>query len=511
MLDQFNEIIYFAKGVIRNKWIVTVMAFVICIGGWSFVYQMPDVYESSARVHVNTRTMLRPLLRGIAVQTNTRGLVLIMQKLMFTQQNLLKVAELAAMDIDMSSELKIHALVVKLKEKITIEGGLDEIFTIRYSSTDSHNAKNMVQAVLSVFSEQTQQSTLSDVDAAKRFIDGQIRQYEQRLRLAERAKENFKRENIGLLPGQSGGGQVGVMQSIQKQMDKAKEQLSELIARKDVLQTQLTEALESGEEWGLTEIVSSTSNEDARISVLEERKNEILLKYTLNHPNIAAIDYEIQALKQRKEEEDSLGVSDELESTLYEAMANPYVQSIKIALNNIDAEVATLNSRVNSYKSKLKKENEQFNSRLAIETEVQSLNRDYQTIKKNYLALIERREQASMSRSVDTQVSALKFRIIDPAHAPQNPSSPNRPLLNTIILFTGFIAGIALALFKVFVRPTFADAKQIRSITGLPVLGVVSNVVSEAQIKKNKRRLVSYAFVNILLLIGYSGIMLIND
>lgn len=507
MLDQFSEIIYFSKGVIRNKWVISVVACVVCIGGWLSVYNMPDVYESSARVHVDTRTMLRPLLRGIAIQSDVRGMVLIMKKLMFTQGNMIKVAELAGMDIDLGSESSIRMVVNKLKNNVTIEGGRDEIFTIKYESADPLNAKDVVQSVLKVFSEQTQQSSLGDAKSAKRFIDTQIKEYEQRLRNAERAKENFTRENIGLLPGQAGDGQINQIQEIRKSIEDAELLLTELQSRKAVLNEQMSEADDSGDEWGLTDTLDDGSMEDERIVELERRKDEILLKYTENHPFIITIDNQIEAIQEKNAEEDT-------DSSTYEGMenpevmANPYVQTIKISLNNIDTEVATIEARIKSYESKLKQQDEQFNSRLAIETQMQNLNRDYATIKKNYLSLIDRREQARMSSSVDTQVSALKFKVIDPAHVPSKPSAPLRPLLYSLILVAGFVLGIALALVMVFMRPTIIEAKQMRELTGLPVLGVVSEVVNETQAKQNRNRLMRYVFVNVLLLLGYSGIML---
>lgn len=511
MLDQFSEIIYFAKGVVRNKWIITAVAWLICIGGWIYVYKMPDVYESSARVHVDTRTMLRPLLRGMAVQSDVRGLVLIMQKLMFTQHNMLKVAELAGMEVDPATTVKFHALIEKLKDKVKIEGGRDEIFTIKYESENPQNAKNVVQAVLSVFSEQTQKSSLSDVDSAQRFIDSQIRKYEKRLRNAERAKENFKRENIGLLPGQEGEGQFNIIRAIRRALEDTQMQLSEMLSRKRVLQQQLSEALESGEEWGLTEIVNVNSLEDARISELENRKSDLLLKFTDNHPVISTINKEIETLEKRKEEKDELNKLDENGDTNpYQAMSSTYAQSIKIEFNKIEVEIATHISRIASLKKKLQREDEVFNERLATETEMQNLNRDYAAIKKNYMTLIERREQARLSSNVDSQVSALKFKIADPANVPLQPSAPNRMLLYSVILGLGFLFGAALALLKVFIRPSFIEAKQVKEITELPVLGTISEVVSDAQAKNNFVRLAGFISVNVLLLLGYSGVMLLD-
>ncbi|MDD1624627.1 MAG: hypothetical protein LUO94_07680, partial [Methylococcaceae bacterium] len=82
-------------------------------------------------------------------------------------------------------------------------------------------AKRVVQAVLTVFSEQTQLSTLGNTGSAQRFIDEQIQEYEMRLRNGEKARENFKRANIGLLPGQ-GADQIGQIQQMTTALEDAK-------------------------------------------------------------------------------------------------------------------------------------------------------------------------------------------------------------------------------------------------------------------------------------------------
>ncbi len=503
MLDQFSEVLYFAKGVVRNKWIVTLVAWVICIGGWTVVYRMPDIYESSARVHVDTRTMLRPLLRGLAIQSDVRGLVAIMKKLMFTQENVIKIAETAGMNVDRASEKSIHTLTEMIKDDLIIQSGRGEIFSITFESKDPQNAKNVVQAVLSVFSEQAQSSTLGDVDSAQRFIDNQIRKYEKRLRNAERARENFKRDNIGLLPGQAGEGQIAVIQAVRQKIESAKMELSEMLSRRKVLKAQLSEAMKSGKAWGLIEGGLDNSADGNRIAQMVEKKNELLLKYTENHPIIVSMESDIKRLKKRKEAEEKLnGTSNSI------SMSSPYVQSIKIQKNEIDTEIATINSRIYSLEQKLKHENEQFNARLTTETEMANLNRGYETIKKNYLELIDRREQARMSSSVDSQVSALKFKVVDPPNTPDAPSSPKRMLLYSGVLVIGIIAGLAVALLMVFIRPSFVEAKHLRDVTGLPILGTVSEVVSETKAKKNRYRLIKFILANVMLLFGYIAVML---
>jgi len=42
------------------------------------------------------------------------------------------------------------------------------------------------------------------------------------------------------------------------------------------------------------------------------------------------------------------------------------------------------------------------------------------------------------------------------------------------------------------------------------MLGVVSEVVDDIQAKNNKKRLFRFALANVLLLLGYSGVMLLD-
>jgi polysaccharide chain length determinant protein (PEP-CTERM system associated) len=305
-----------------------------------------------------------------------------------------------------------------------------------------------------------------------------------------------------LLPGQAGEGQISVIQAVRQKIEDSNMQLSEMLSRRKVLRAQLSEAMKSGKAWGLIEGGQDNSTDGNLIFQMMERKNELLLKYTENHPIIVSMESEIKLLKKRQDEEEKLSGS-----SAALAMSSPYVQSIKIQKNEIDTEIATINSRIAAYEKKLKHENDQFNSRLTIETEMANLNRGYETIKKNYLELIDRREQARMSGSVDSEVSALKFKIVDPANMPDKPSSPNRMILYSVVLVFGVLAGLALALSMVFIRPSFVEAKHLRDVTGLPILGTVSEVVSETKAKENRSRLVKFILANVMLFFGYIGVM----
>jgi polysaccharide chain length determinant protein (PEP-CTERM system associated) len=471
MHEQVAEAIYLAKGTFKHKWLAIALAWLICIAGWFYIMSMPNLYISESRVHVDSRTMLRPLLRGLTVQSDVRALVHIMKELMFTNKNLEKIAHLAKMEAIDKGEMERLNLLANLKEYIKIDGGKNDLFTISYLSPNPKQAKDVVLAVLSVFSEQTQMKTMGDIGSAQRFLNEQIQEYEKRLVSAEQARENFKRVNFGLLPS-SEIDQMAQLSALTVKIDEAQLILNEANSRKNVLQMQLEEALDTDEEWAISNLSVEVGAEDAKIAELKSNRTDLLLRYTENHPSILAIDSIMALLEQRKEEEEK---NDDSESSIDSmAMVNPYVQSLKVAVNDARAEVAAVQSRVDSLESRLDKRKNQLDSRLKIETAMQNLNRDYKTVKDNYMKLLERREKAAMSGKLDIEANALKFKVSDPPNLPIKPDSPNRLILAPVVLAVGLIVGFGIAFLLYFIKPVYMSTRQVRSATGLPVLGTVS-------------------------------------
>ncbi|PPD05259.1 MAG: hypothetical protein CTY29_02215 [Methylobacter sp.] len=473
MQEQLSEILYYAKGALKYKWIAIIIAWLISLAGWVYIYNLPDKYSSQARVHVDTRTMLRPLLSGLAIQVDVEGLLRVMKQLMFTQKNLEQIASLA--------DMKGGDVQTKLKNNIKISGGSNELFAISYEAQTPEEARNVVQAVLTVFSEQTQLRSLGDTDEAQRFIESQIQEYEVRLRNAEKARENFKRTNLGLLPGQ-GADQIGQIQQMKITLEEAEMQLKEAVSRKQSLDEQLEDAMASSEEedefgeFSVNDNAPSTPI-DARITELKQRRDDLLLKFTDRHPEIIHLDKtikELERLKEEKQVELAANSLDEGPKLDLKALENPYVQSIKVAINEADANIAAVKARVENFRARLATLQEELNNRLSIETEIENLNRDYDAIKNNYDSLVQRREQANISEKVDTQVNALKFKIADPPNKPLEPSGPNRLLLSSGVMIAGILFGAAISVLLTLLRPTYVATRQIRTETGLPILGTIS-------------------------------------
>ena len=503
MQEQLYEILSYLKGALKYKWVTIIIAWVICLSGWIYVSSMPNKYTSQAKVHVETRTMLQPLLSGMTIESDVRGLLRVMQQLMFTKGNLEQIIKLSELGSTVKTAREQDKLIEDLRKDIHINGGADDMFVIQYEAKNPDQAKNVVQAVLTVFSEQTQLSTLGNVDSAQRFIDEQIQEYEMRLRNGEKARENFKRANLGLLPGE-GGDQFNQIQQITAALEESKLALKEDLSKKEALKKQLSDALTSDN----NDLAELSTPDDPQIAQLKHQKDELLIKYTENHPSVVYIDKTIKEIKKHlAEKQAKLAKDGGLDPTV---MTNPYTQSIQVALNQVDGDIASINSRVDDFQKRLQKAQDELNARLAIETEIQNLNRDYEAIRGNYNRLLASKETAAMSEKVDNQAEALKFKIADAPNTPLQPSSPKRKLLFSGVLIAGIIFGLAVALLLYLIRPTIMSISQLRQITGLPVLGSVSMKTNAIQSEKNKKGVLRYSFATLGLVVVYIGFMTID-
>ncbi|NOT83931.1 MAG: hypothetical protein HOP02_03945 [Methylococcaceae bacterium] len=273
MQEQYNDLIFKVKGTLKYKWIALFLAWIICIAGWTTLMFMPNKYKSEAQVHVDTKSMLQPLLHGLAVEQDIRELVSVMKQLMFTQQNLEKIAALAKLNTTNKNDIQRYEMIQDLKKDVYISGmkQQSDLFSIAYESVNPEEAKNVVLAVLTVFSEQTQASTLKDADSSQQFIGNQLKELEVRLRNAEKARENFKRLNFGLLPDQEHNQMLRVHQ-LDDQFNAAKLALNEAEAERKVLAIQMQEVLASSNEWKYKDPTSKASLAETTMEELRVKK-----------------------------------------------------------------------------------------------------------------------------------------------------------------------------------------------------------------------------------------------
>lgn len=514
MQEILVQVFSYIRGIWKRRWWMLLVAWVVSVAGWAVVLKMPDQYESSAKVYVDTHSVLQPLLRGIAIQSDVDQQVQLMTKTIFTRPNLEKVARMADLDLEVRNDKQMDALLDSIRSRVAMSSGRRQnIFTISYEDPNPNVAKNVVQAFLTVFVESSLGSSRKESSVAQKFIDEQIAEYEERLEDAESVLMEFKQENVGLMPGR-GSDYFSTLKAEQDQLQAAQDHLAELKIRRDEIKRQM-----AAEEPTIG--LSPTANIfgdgvshplDGRIAELEARLDELLIKYTDMHPDVQSNQDTLAKLKEQREkeiEEAKKNIPEVANATPLQQ--NPVYQQLKIALGQVSAEIVTMKKRVANGKEGVEKLEALVDTIPEVEAEMKRLNRDYNIVKKNYDELLARREAARVARDADATGDSVKFDVVEPPRVPVKPSGPNRPLFLTAALVAGLSIGIALAFLLSQLKQTFDTRAALRDAIGLPVLGSISMEWSAKQRMRIRMETAAFTVVGSFLILVYVAVVTAED
>jgi hypothetical protein len=157
-----------------------------------------------------------------------------------------------------------------------------------------------------------------------------------------------------------------------------------------------------------------------------------------------------------------------------------------------EAQVARMRARVQEQEQRLERLRAVARSMPEREAQLTQLNRDYAIQKKNYDALVARRESAMMSGEAQAATGVADFRVIDPPQVAPNPVAPNRKMLIPVALLASLLAGLAASYFFSVVHPTFHDARGLKNFAQRPSLGNVSMIRTPALLATLRRRMVLF-------------------
>nr|WP_314542786.1 XrtA system polysaccharide chain length determinant [uncultured Massilia sp.] len=490
----------FLKAIGKYRWHAVAITWVVAIIGWAVVLRLPNQYEASARVYVDTQSILKPLLSGMTTMPNLDQQVVFMRRTLLSRPNVERLMRMVDLDVKAKDPKEHEKLVDELMANIKLVGTeRDDIYTITYVSDNPKLGKDIVSSLLTIFVEGSFGGKKQDSEKAVQFIDDQIKTYEEKLTAAENTLKEFKIKNMGLLPREGGGDFGSQLQAATDQLNQARLDLAEAEQARNSISRQIKgEPAKPG-----TETIDPGTVDpelEARISTAQKNLDALRLQYTEQHPDIVANRRLLDQLKAQKAE-----LAKTKRNLDPGAGYSPMLQQLNVSLSAAEARVASMRARVDEFSTRVARLRNQSVEAPEVEAQLAQLNRDYQVNRENYQKLVERRESARLSGDLSTATDMLTFRVIDPPTVPTQPSGPNRIRLFSLVLAGALIAGLAAAFLMSQVRPAFMSQASLRDATGLPVLGSIGMNWTTEQTVKRKRRLVALA-ASVLMLFGIYGV-----
>jgi polysaccharide chain length determinant protein (PEP-CTERM system associated) len=439
-------------------------------------------------------------MSGLAIEPNMDQQIMILSRTLISRPNIEKLIRMTDLDLGIKNKAEMERLIDDLARKLTIKStSRDNLYTLAYSDPQPERAKRVVQSLVSIFVESSLGNKRKDSDSAKKFIDDQIQVYQKKLEEAENRLKDFKLKHLATQTA-DGKDYFGRMGEVSGELERARLELREVQNSRDALKRQI-----AGEEPVLMSDASGGApvpEIDGRIDALKRNLDSLLQRYTDKHPDVVGTRRMIQELEEQRRQELATRKPG---APVTVSNANPVYQQLKVALAENEASVASLQTRVAEYQSRYNQLKDAMKMIPQIEAELVQLNRDYDIHKNNYESLVTRRESATISGEMDASTASVDFRLIDPPRVGPRPIYPNRLMLLPMTMLLALGAGFFSPFLASQLRPVFFDARALREMSGLPLLGVVSNKLPAAGVAREKRLFRLFVAGVLALFAAYGG------
>ncbi|HEY4751205.1 MAG TPA: XrtA system polysaccharide chain length determinant [Steroidobacteraceae bacterium] len=494
------------RGVWRFRWTAMLVAWTACLIGWLVVLAMPDTYSAWARVYIDTRTRLSQVTQGIAVESNIASQAAAVREALLGGPQLEKVARLALPAYASATPAQQAGIIEGLRARLIVEASGEQrnqpadLYTITYTDPDRRAAHRVVDQLLRLFLASSLGGSQEGSEQAQQFLTQQISEYDKKLQASEGRLADFKRQNAGLVPGATGD-YFTRLRADTDDLEKQRLALSLAEQKRDELQRQLTgeQPLVGGMSGGGAG--GGGADTASEIRETQARLDELLLRFTDQHPDVIAAQRTLEDLKKRQQSEFAAVKRGDASAIANTGLgANPVYQGIRLQLSQADVEVAAGRRMVASQEAKIADTRKVINTAPEVEAEFARLNRDYDVTRLEYQALVDRLNRAKLSDKADA-TGVVRFEVVDPPTGNAAPASPDRPHLILIVLLGGLFIGVGVAYLMHQLRPVFTSARQLTELTQLPVLGVVSMTWLERHKASERRALWVYSAATAVLLL----------
>ena len=478
-----------------KAWVVglfVVISFVILTLGLLW----PKSYETSALVRADVSNIIEPLLRGRAEVTGIDQSQQARESI-YTRRLLLKVAERANLINGETSAERQESVINGLRSAINVKNEGNNYFRLTYKHPKPGVSYETLNHVVSVFIEDASLRKREESFNAFTFIDTQVKSYKQQLEAAEQRLKEFQAGNLD-----------GTEASVSSRIDQLRTDIEEQkldIEETEARRRSVEQQLQSESKYQATR--GKVDEIRDRMSTLQGQLDALRLNYKDTYPDIVSLKDQIAGL------ELEISIIQEREGIIQggrEKAENPLYEELRKQLSSTDVDLRTQRRRLQSLSRLLEEEYSRAGRVAAKQAELTDLTRDYDVTRQVYEEMLERKESARLSMTLDVEGQGVTYRLQEPAVFPLVPSGLrfiHFVLAGPVI---GLLLPLGLVVAYVVLDPRIRSATLLVSQfkTEMEVLGVIPHINTPFAKRVLKGDVVFLGAICFLTVLIYAGVVL---
>ena len=506
----------YARIAWKRKWLIILPAIAIAMSVAWVVWQLPDLYESSTLIVVKPSTLPNSVVPTITEDSLTRQINSIAQVVTSRSslEPLIEKYDLYKAERQRGEPMEVLIDYMRASIKVEVNTSRNDItngFNITYRGRNAKTTQAVTAELASKYIDEQTRNTINSTSAAKQFIDQQVNQTKEELDTVDRERLDFMQKNVGNLPSEAAS-LVGQLTGLREQQKTYISEVGRLQDRRSALASQLAVVKKSSDQ-AKDDIAENTTDPKttlawsqlvSRKADLESQLTRMLTELRPKHPDVLAKQAEVDSVKEAmdqmiaewkqhiKEKQDKLRDRPDLTVANLESesgLVDGEIKREQILLGQIDQQINQVMDRINHVPG--------------AEVSLGALDRDYETKKAQYDALLLQQQKIGLGADAASQQQGEGIQVVDPANLPARPVAPKRLMLMGAGLGAGLAFGLLLVgLFEVPRLLTIQTSEDAAHYTTLPVLVAVPELLTaqEAQVIPRRRRLILAAAIAAMVL-----------
>ena len=466
--EQREQIRRWTRLVSRRRWLLLSVAALTAVACAAGIATVPDRYEADARIFVDTQTVLKPLMANLAYQPDIDQRVGMLARTLISRPNIELLVQRPELEFDLSDPHYTDALVSSLMRQIHITPTPSgNLYDISYRGSSPDGAQRLVEATLDLFVHAGARAKHIDSQEAGRFIETQIEAYQGKLAEVEARLRDFRVRNFGV-SGVSNQDYFSRITMLSEQVSKLNAELFAAQHTRDAYRREL--GLEGSAQADDVH-AEPPSEVDVRLQDQRKHLDELLGRYTDEHPDVIATRHLIEQLDAESRQTPAPQARPRIRASSDAAWASR--QQLRLALAEAESRAVSLQTQRATQAAQLD-ELRALAARLPqVEAEHAQLNRDHEIVRTTYDSMVARRESAALGVKLDESSQLTEFRVVEPPRVSLVPVFPSRLHLAAMAVALSIAVGLGVAILVDFMSPTVVEASTLRRLTGRPVLGTV--------------------------------------
>ncbi len=431
----------------KNRVLCIVTALVIMTIVTVVSYLLPNKYEASSTVFIE-KSVISELLKGLTFTPSIEDKIKVLSYVLNSRTLIVKVLD--ELDLKKGTNAEVEKQIKNMQDNTQIKiKGKEELFVISYQDKSPKLARDYVNALVRRYIDENTSTKREESYGAIKFVSEQLANVREKLDKSAEEVNAFKR----------GSGSIANMDptSLVKDINDSQQRLDELRIRRAHLES---------EQASLSKVSSAQSNRQ----ILQRRLQELQLQYTDSYPEIQRVKENIRTL-------------DELIKS-GQGMAKPVYSA---EYSKIDSELNALRQAETNLSNHIARSRGLLQSVPAAKAQLDNLEREKNSQKNLYEALLARHGQSEVSKQMEVQDKSTVFRVVDPAVMPFKPASPDRVKIILMGILAGIGGGLGLALLKDQMDSTVKNVDMAKQF-GFPILSVIPRIEDPLQLLQQSRR-----------------------